>query len=176
MPIFKVILNSIFLALVVSGSIFAADKPAVQADLEKLQEQVRTIDKDLSINKEVSSVKLDAQDKRLGDIALSTAQQANHLAAISNQTTTVGNYIAITSALITVLVLGAGFITYFSAATRAEKEARKASEGWFRENAAALQAEIQSLRIQKQNASAEIETHEGLAELKTTAARIRLSA
>jgi tetratricopeptide (TPR) repeat protein len=159
MSIFKVILNIIFLALVVSGSAFAADQPAVRSDLEKLQEQIHTIDKDLSIYKEVSAAKLDSQDKRLGDIALNTAQQANHLAAISNQTTTVGNYIAITSALITILVLIAGFITYFSAVSKAEKEARNASALWFKQNAADLQKEFEKLRAEAQKVSAQIESH-----------------
>lgn len=159
MPILKVILKSIFLALLVSGSIFAADKPATPADLEKLQEQIRIIDKDLIIQKEISVVRLDAQDKRLGDIALTTAQQANHLAAISNQTTTVGNYIGVTSVLITVFVFGAGFITYISAKSKAKDEARDASALWFKQNAADLQKEIEKLRAEAQKVSEQIESH-----------------
>jgi Tfp pilus assembly protein PilO len=109
----------------------AADKPALQADLDKLQDQIRTLDKDLAVLKETSSLKLDAQDKRLADVGLTTAQHANHLAAVANHTTTMGNYISYTSILITVLVLGAGFITYFSAKSKAELEARDAAEKWF---------------------------------------------
>ena len=96
--------------LTLFGSALAADKPVAQADVDKLQEHVRTIDKDLAVQRETAVIKLEALEKRQNEI---TAQQANSLAAISNQTTTVGNHIAMTSILITVLVAGAGLITYF---------------------------------------------------------------
>ena len=97
----KLIVISIVMASALLGRALAADKPATQADLEKLQEQVRAIDKEFAVQKETAVIKLEALEKRQNDI---TAQQANSLAAIANQTTTVGNYIAITSMVITFLV------------------------------------------------------------------------
>ena len=82
------ILAAVLFVLTLFGSALAADKPAAQADVDKLQEQVRTIDKDLAVQKETAVIKLEALEKRQNEI---TAQQANSLAAISNQTTTVGN-------------------------------------------------------------------------------------
>ena len=125
----KLILTSITIASVLLGSALAADKPATQHDFEKLQEQVRAVDKDLAVQKEIANIKLEALEKRQNEI---TAQQANSLAAISNQTTTVGNYIAVTSFIVTLLVLGAGFITYFSATRKAKEEALEASKKWFK--------------------------------------------
>ncbi len=143
---------------------FAADRTATSADLEKLHDQVRALDKDLSVLKETSASKLDAQDKRLSDIALATAQHGNHLEAISNQTSLVGNYIAWTSAVITLLVFVAGFITYVSAKNRAEKEARDTAEQWFKQRAAVLTQEIEDLRLKASSASTAIaEYQEGVA-------------
>ena len=121
MPIQKLIFIYIVCASALFGSVLAADKPPAQSDVDKLQEQARTLDKELSVQREAFVRKLDDVEKRQIEI---TAQQANSLAAIANQTATVGNHIANTSILITVLVLGAGFITYFSAKGRAEKEAQ----------------------------------------------------
>ncbi len=109
------------------SSALAADGDATAANLDKLLEQFRVLDKDVSVLKEVSTSKLDAQDKRISDIGLATAQQGNHLSAISNQTAAVGNYIAWTSGVITLLVLAAGLITYFSATRRVKEESRE----WF---------------------------------------------
>lgn len=128
------------------GSALAADGDATAANLDKLQEQFRVLDKDVSVLKEVSASKLDAQDKRISDIGLATAQQGNHLSAISNQTAAVGNYIAWTSGVITLFVFIAGFATYFSAKTRAEKEARDASANWFKEHSNELRMEIEKIR------------------------------
>jgi tetratricopeptide (TPR) repeat protein len=160
MLILKIIKRSIFTALVLWSAVCVAEKPIVQSDLEKLQDQIRAIDKDFAALKETSTIKLDAQDKRLADIGLTTAQHANHLAAVANQTTTVGNYISYTSILITVLVLGAGFITYFSAKNKAELEARDASEKWFNQRSIELQNEVEQLRTKVQIASAQIDVHQ----------------
>ena len=137
------------------GSALAADGDATAADLDKLREQVRVLDKDVSVLKEVSASKLDAQDKRISDIGLATAQQANHLSAISNQTTTVGSFIAVTSVVITVFVFVAGFVTYLSATRRVKEESRE----WFEKNTAKLHSEIEVLREKTRAASGEIERH-----------------
>jgi tetratricopeptide (TPR) repeat protein len=137
------------------GFALAADGVSTVADLDKLQEQFRVLDKELAVLKEISASKLDAQDKRISDIGFATAQHANHLSAISNQTTAVGNYIAWTSGVITLLVLAAGFITYFSATRRVKEESRE----WFERNASELRNEIQVLRENVQAASGEIDGH-----------------
>ena len=137
------------------GVALAADSAVAAADLDKLQEQVRVLDKDLALLKEISAVKLDAQDKRLSDIGLATAQHANHLSAISNQTTSVGNNIAWTSWGITLLLSIAGVVTYFNAASRVKAESRE----WFEKNASELRSEIAALRENAQAASGEIDGH-----------------
>ena len=164
MPTPNLILTSLVVALVMFGSVLAADKPVAQADIDKLQEQVRTLDKELAVQREAFVRKLDDVEKRQSEI---TAQQANNLAVISNQTATVGYHISNTSILVTVLVLAAGFITYFSAKSRAEKEARDASKQWFEQNAVFLRTEIQLLQAQVKNAVAQIENE--VAGIKTTA-------
>lgn len=100
MPIQKIILICLVFASALFGSVLAADKPSTQADVDKLQEQVRTLDKELVVQREAFVRKLDDVEKRQSEI---TAQQANSLAVIANQTATVGNHITNTSILITVL-------------------------------------------------------------------------
>ena len=154
MPIQKLILICIVFASALLGSVLAADKPFAQADMDKLQEQIRTLDKELAVQREAFVRKLEDVEKRQTEI---TAQQANSLAAIANQTASVGNHIANTSILITVLVLGAGFITYFSAKGRAEKEAQEAAATWIEKNAARLNAEIEQLKLQVTSAKVQID-------------------
>ena len=139
-------------ACLLSGQATGADRPASAAELEKLEEQVRELDKDLSVLKATTDKQLDAQDKRIQDIGLATAQQANHLAAIANETASVGNYIGWTSIAITVIVFMASLITYFSAKRRAQDEAKAASAEWFKENARQLQEEIAGLKNQVEEA------------------------
>jgi tetratricopeptide (TPR) repeat protein len=157
MRVGKIMVTMALLAGLLNGFNFAhaADSTATAADLDKLQEQFRVLDKDVALLKEISALKLDAQEKRISDIGLATAQHANHLSAISNQTTSVGNYIAWTSGVITLLVLAAGFITYFSATRRVKEESRE----WFEKNASALRNEIQALRKNAKAASGEIDGH-----------------
>lgn len=127
------------------------------AEIENLRTQVRSLDKDLGVQKEVSAIRLDALEKRLTD---ATQQHANQLSVISNQNTTVGHYISYTSISITMIVTLAGFITYFSAKNRAEKEAREASGRWFKEHSDKLSKEIEDLRRIAEQATAEIAKHQ----------------
>ncbi len=113
------------LAVATASPAIAANQNATQADFEKLQEQVRALDKELAVQREAFVRKLDDVEKRQTE---NTAKDTNSLTAISNQTTTLGNYISYTSAAITVFVFIAGFATYFSAKSKAEKEARSASK------------------------------------------------
>lgn len=168
MRVEKIMVTIVLLAGLLNGFGFAlaADSTAKAADLEKLQEQFRVLDKDLAILKEISAVKLDTQDKRISDIGLATAQHANHLSAISNQTTAVGNYIAWTSGVITLLVLAAGLITYFSATRRVKEESRE----WFEKNTARLHREIEALQAKVQTASGEIDGHKEQVAISSKAA------
>jgi tetratricopeptide (TPR) repeat protein len=142
------------------GSAFGTGGDSAAANLEKLQEQVRVLDKDVLVLKEVSASKLDAQDKRISDIGLATAQQSNHLSAISNQTGMVGSQIGWTSVGVTVLVFVGGLFAFWSVTTRAEIEARAASTAWFKENAIALHKEIDQLREQAAKAVEGISQHQ----------------
>ena len=73
------------LALVASAS--ELSQPVTQTDVQQLQQQIQVFDKELAVLKEVTSNRLDAQDKRVGDIGLWTGQQANYMATISNHST-----------------------------------------------------------------------------------------
>ena len=149
----RAVLFSLLISLL--GIAFAADKLPTQADFNELQKQVNSIDKELAVLKETKA----GLEKRQNEI---TAVQANSLAAIANQNTTVGNYIAATSILITLLVFGAGFITYLSATKKAKEEAREASKKWFDEEAMQLKSQVKKLQIEVETALAKIDTQVGL--------------
>ena len=142
MSLQKLIVTSIFFALTLLSSVSAADKAAAQADVEKLQEQVRTLDKELAVQREAFIRKLDDVEKRQVEI---TAQQANSLSAIANQTTSLGNYIAYTSIAIAVFVFAAGFATYFSVKIKAVNEARVAVDEWLRQEKEKVTGRIDAL-------------------------------
>jgi tetratricopeptide (TPR) repeat protein len=135
---------ALFAVLVSTTLTVAAQQPA-PPEAAATQEQVHALDKDLSVLKETASLRIDAQDKRIGDLA---GQQANYLAAISAQTGSVANYIAITGVAITVLFFIAGLATYFSATNKAVKEANDAAAAWFANNGAEQTAKLNALREQ----------------------------
>ena len=93
----------------------AADKPLTQADIDRLQDRVRTLVKELAVQREAFVRKLDDVEKRQNEI---TALQVNSLATITNQTTSIGNYIANTSVAVTGVLVVAGLITFFSRKVR----------------------------------------------------------
>ena len=93
----------------------AADKPVTQADMDRLQDRVRTLVKELAVQREAFVRKLDDVEKRQNEI---TALQVNSLATITNQTTSIGNYIANTSVAVTGVLVVAGLITFFSRKVR----------------------------------------------------------
>jgi tetratricopeptide (TPR) repeat protein len=125
------VLLCIALSAMPASIVIAADCAASAADIEKLQEQVRTMDKDMTVLKEIANTKLEAQNNRIADLGTATTQQSNYLSAISVQTTAVSNKIAWFSVLITIFIFIAGVATYFNAASKARDEARK----WFDEQA-----------------------------------------
>ena len=146
---------------------FAADKPVTQADFNDLQKQVQNIDKELAVLKETTAGLKDRQSEI-------TSGQANSLAAIANQTTTVGNYIALTSVLVTLLVFSAGSITYFSAVRKAKEEAQEASKKWFYENSAELKKQTAELQAEAHLASESIRANKVRVESDTNLFKISL--
>lgn len=124
----------------------AADRPASAAELEKLEEQIRGLDKDLSVLKATVANQLDAQDKRIQDVGLTTTQQSNHLAAIANETANVGNYIGWTSFAIGLAVGLLGWFTYRDAKKQAKEEAERVSKEWLEHNEKKLNDEFERLK------------------------------
>ena len=113
--------------------------PIDQSEIRQVKVQIQVLDKDVSILKEVTDHRLDAQDKRIGDLDIWTGQQANHMAAISNVTAFVGT-------LITLIAIAASFVIYFSTKDRASNEAKEAAERWFEKNNRQLHEQIEKLK------------------------------
>ena len=137
----------------------APERMAAQADVDKLQDQVHALDKDVG----VFSAKLDAQDKRIQDIQSITASQANHIGMVANHTTTLGNWIAWVGALITLTVFIGGLISFRfkdKAIEEAKKAAKFEAEEWFENHSKELQNEIAELRKETSQAIAKIHEHE----------------
>jgi tetratricopeptide (TPR) repeat protein len=128
--------------------------------LEKLQEQQRQQSIDLAVLEKINAAKLDAQDKRISDLNLAATQQSNQIAIAANQTTQLGNLIAITGVVITLLVFAAGLITYFSVTAKAKTEAKQAAQDWFRDNSNQLTAEVKQLQNQAAKIGAQMTAHE----------------
>jgi tetratricopeptide (TPR) repeat protein len=128
--------------------------------LEKLQDQQRQQSIDLAVLEKNTASKLDAQDKRIADLGLTTAQQSNYMAAVANQTTQIGNYIAWTSAALAFVGLIAGLFAYRGAVSRAKLEAKQAAEEWFNEKAQGLALEIIQLKKKASSAAAQIDAHQ----------------
>lgn len=122
----------------------APERMAAQADVDKLQDQVHALDKDVG----VFSAKLDAQDKRIQDIQSITASQANHIGMVANHTTTLGNWIAWVGALITLAVFIGGFISFRfkdKAIEEAKRAAKFEAKEWFEQREKELQIQINKL-------------------------------
>ena len=126
-------------------------------DIAQIQAQVQILDKEVAVLKEVSDNRLDAQDQRIGDLDIWTGQQANYMAAISNVTALVGVAIAL-------IAVGAGFIVYFSATSRASAEARRASERWFQQHEHDLRAQIGALHDQTNSLQSQLDAFRQKAE------------
>lgn len=122
----------------------AADKAVSAVDVEKLNEQIRVLDKDLAVLKEVSTKQLDAQDKRIADLSLSASHQSNHIAMVANQTASLGNFIGIVSLLIAVIAAVAGIFVYRRIPQKAADEANK----WFRDNSKQLMGNLKNQATQ----------------------------
>ena len=135
----------------------ATTAPApTQADIiEKVQEQVRTLDKENA----VLIAKIEAQNNRIADLSLAATQQGNHIAAVSNQTTTLGNYISIGGVFITVLLIFTGFFTYRNGKSEAKETAQQEARTWIDQHAAKLAQQVADLEAKVQKATQDIDGH-----------------
>ncbi|MGL4504223.1 MAG: hypothetical protein ACRCUF_00660, partial [Aeromonas sobria] len=136
--------------LLATAGAFAA--PESSTDIRNTQAELRMLEKDVSTIKEHIAIRLDAQDKRVGDLGQITAQQANHIAAVATQTTYLGY-------LITFVAFVAGLVTYLSATRRAKAEAEAASKQWFEEKANSLLKRIEELESEALRAREAIDVH-----------------
>ena len=128
------------LIMLLSMLTLAADKAAGAAEVEKLNEQVRVLDKELAVLKEVSAKQLDAQDKRIADLSLSASHQSNHIAMVANQTASLGNYIGLVSLLIAVIAAVAGIFVYRQVPQKAADEAKQ----WFKDNSKQVMEDLKN--------------------------------
>jgi tetratricopeptide (TPR) repeat protein len=114
------------------------------SEIKSLQEQVRALDKDTAVNKAESTARLEAQDKRIADLALSTAQVGNQIAWTS----------AVGAALMTLFAILVGVFTYVGVTKRARAESREAAEKWLGENEKGLVDNINQLEVKAQELAA----------------------
>ncbi|MFZ5454563.1 MAG: hypothetical protein ACOY9I_02830 [Pseudomonadota bacterium] len=140
------------LVVMLLATVGAFAAPESSTDIRNTQAELRMLEKDVSTIKEHIAIRLDAQDKRVGDLGQITAQQANHIAAVATQTT----YLRY---LITFVAFVAGLVTYFSATRRAMVEAEAASKHWFNEKADGLLKRIQELESEALRAQDDIRSH-----------------
>ncbi|MFX6755209.1 hypothetical protein ABTH19_19835, partial [Acinetobacter baumannii] len=78
------------LVVMLLATVGAFAAPESSTDIRNTQAELRMLEKDVSTIKEHIAIRLDAQDKRVGDLGQITAQQANHIAAVATQTTYLG--------------------------------------------------------------------------------------
>ncbi|WP_141758734.1 hypothetical protein [Duganella sp. HH105] len=129
---------------------FAAppDKFATKDELAQSQERLQKLENELAVQRHILQLSTEANDKRLADFgALATMQ--------GSQTTWVGNIVAGTGVLITVIIALAGLGIYFSVIRLAKNEVR----GWFSENAAELRKTIDDLSLEAEKARTGIAQH-----------------
>ena len=137
------------------------EKALAPATLEQTQELVHQLEQELAIHKQTLQQSLDANDKRLADLGALTTMQGSHT------TSWVGNLVILVSIGIAVLVSAAGFLTYFSAATRARDEARHVVKEWFDEEAQGLKAQNQKMQHEADDLMARFQSR--TPEFQTTA-------
>ncbi|WP_017517015.1 hypothetical protein ACQCLI_12820 [Pseudomonas nitroreducens] len=161
----------VLLAAIVLFSPIAATKPAAVPDknsqlqaqkdlheqirnaeleVQHLKEQLSYVTTKVTINEAIANNQLSMQDKRLADLGLQTAQQANYMGSISNLSTLVGLGI-------TVLTILVAFVTYISVKNKATSEAKEAAEHWFRDHGEILTVRIQTLHEEASNLRSEVE-------------------
>ena len=118
------ILLFIALCFAVLTSFAASNQPAKQTDIQQLQQQFQTLDKDVAAFKAGTDSRLTALGDRFSDLS---SRSGNHLAAISNLTAYLSTFIGL-------VALVAGFATYFNSKQRAAEVAEETAKKWFEEN------------------------------------------
>ena len=113
------ITTAALLSLLYTYPTFCADRAASEADLQKVQERIRNLEKYVAVFSSSTSTSLDAQDNRIGDLGLVATQQGTIASSVAN-------YINWTGIGITLLVAIGSIFTYFGAKSRAVKEAQSA--------------------------------------------------
>ncbi|GLR11709.1 hypothetical protein GCM10007907_04990 [Chitinimonas prasina] len=147
------ILLGVFLSLACFAEAATTDLDLSREEVRAYREKTIVLEKDVAFLKEATGNRLEAQDKRITDIGLSTDQHANHIAAVANQTTYLGYLIAF-------IALVGGFAAYFTATRQAKEAANK----WFESNAQELRTQIDALKneaddLQKQLRQRAIDAH-----------------
>ncbi|MFJ3259819.1 hypothetical protein ACIPK7_06155 [Pseudomonas sp. NPDC086581] len=120
-----------------------------ESDVQRIKSQISSLSERHTIFEAITSNQLSMQDKRLSDIGLNTAQQANYMGSISNLSTLVGLGI-------TVLTILVAFVTYISVKNKATSEAKEAAERWFHEHGETLTTRIQSLHEEASHLRSEV--------------------
>lgn len=106
-----------------------------QQEVSQMQEQIRTLERDVAVLKDNSSTRLDAQDKRIGDLSLSATQIGNHLSLL-------GIFIA-------AMAMIAGYLSWSKtkeAVQEAKREAQRSAEDWFSKREKELKEQIEALQ------------------------------
>ena len=146
------LLASVFFALIaLSTPVFAENLASTSASevLQlKLDHLKETQKNDVDTLKEAQKNSLDTVNKRIDDALTMNAQASDRFGLI-----------------VTILLGLFGLVGYFTVAHKAKTEAQEAAENWFKDNAQALEAEIEALRAKVVQASDSIdETVKGVSD------------
>lgn len=130
----------------------------VSSDVSKLTEKAQETESSfakIEANKEIISNQIAMQDKRIGDLGLSTSQQANYMGAISNLSAIVGIGITVVFSLMSIIT---GVVVYFSAQRKAITEAQQAAKEWLSANSASLTRQIEELHNASESLRSDTQT------------------
>ncbi|NOT19357.1 MAG: hypothetical protein HOP24_03655 [Sideroxydans sp.] len=138
---------AIFLLLWLSVSAYAVERPVTEPDFTAYKELAQTkldaTKESLQKDREKTEVRLDSQDKRIGDLNFT---------------------LTMFGAFLTVLGVVAGFAGWVSVRDRAREETRETAKIWFEDNASDLEREIADLRRRVQENHDLVEKLKGEAE------------
>jgi len=141
------------------SAVYAETVPASAEAVEKLQDRVIELEKETAVLKAELGTRIDAQDNRIADgIGLHGAK----VTELSNQTSMLGVFITVLTALIAVVGIFGGVFAF----KRAEQIAKEQSEQWFKENDAKLREEIDRLKAEAQRACDSIDGHTSIVDAK----------
>lgn len=145
------LLASVFLAVIAPTPVFAENLASTSASevLQlKLDHLKETQKNDVDTLKEAQKNGLETLNKRIDDALTMNGQASDRFGLI-----------------VTILLGLFGLVGYFTVAHKAKTEAQEAAENWFKDNAQALEAEIEALRAKVAQASDSIdETVKGVSD------------